>query len=86
MSVYQVHKFLYGLETDEALLQATKRDLATALSGYKLTDEERQALLSGDVAHLYRMGVHGFLLNSLVRAGVLDRETYMKRIKTALPA
>ncbi len=85
MSVYQVHKFLYGLETDETLLQAARSNLASALSGYKLTDEEREALLAGDVARLYRMGVHGFLLNSLTRAGVIDRDTYRERIKAARP-
>jgi hypothetical protein len=35
-----------------------KADPASAIAKYDLTPEERQALLAGDVAKLYRMGVN----------------------------
>ncbi len=87
MSIYQVHKFLYALDVDDELLALARSNLDRALDRYKLTQEERDAIRSGDVARLYRMGVHGFLLNAMPRAGVaIDRDTYRQRIKEAGPA
>ena len=52
-----------------------------------LTEAEREALLAGDVATLYRMGVNSFLMGYMARFEVcgLDVPTYSERIRKAAP-
>ena len=62
MSLYQLQKFLYDINRD-AGLQAEYRTQPQALLGrYELTDEERAALLAGDVGLIYVLGANGQLL------------------------
>lgn len=42
--------------------EANKLNESETTSGHKLTDEERKALAERDFEKLYAMGVHGFLL------------------------
>lgn len=88
MSVYAVNHLLRQLLRDPEFRAAMKADPAAALSKLDLSDEERKALLAGDVAALYRMGVNSFLMGYLVRFEVLglDLETYNTRIRSAAPA
>jgi hypothetical protein len=67
MSVYAVNYLCRELLRDHAFRAAMKRDPAGALDRFDLTGEERAALLAGDVATLYRMGVNAFLMGYLVR-------------------
>ena len=55
--------------------------------GKNLTEPERNALLAGDVATLYRMGVNSFLMGYLCRFEVcgLTLDTYNTRIRSAAP-
>ena len=48
-----------------------------------LTDEERRALLAGDVGTLYRMGANAFLMNYLARFEVcgLNAANYNERMR-----
>jgi hypothetical protein len=62
MSLYYVQKMLYQLNRDpgmRARFQANREDV---LAEYQLTEEERNALLEGDVGLLYVMGVNGQIL------------------------
>ena len=88
MSVYAVNHLLRQLLRDPEFRAAMKADPAAALSKLNLTDDERKALLAGDVAALYRMGVNAFLMGYLVRFEVLglDVATYGARIRSAAPA
>jgi hypothetical protein len=45
---------------------------------YELTDEEREAFESRDVAGLYGLGLHPVLLNGFARASGYDRDEYRK--------
>jgi hypothetical protein len=47
--------------------------------------QEREALLAGDVARLWEMGVHPFLLSFLTRYEIcgLTAEVYSERIRAA---
>jgi len=85
MSVYQLNKFMYRLETEVAFLNAVRSDPVNAVGVFKLTQEERKALLDGDVAALYLMGVHPFLLLTLSRQGVfgVNRDNYLPRVRAA---
>jgi hypothetical protein len=67
MSTYAVNKLCRDALHDLAFREALKRDPAAAMAPLALNDDERRALLSGDVAWLYQRGAHPFLLAYLVR-------------------
>lgn len=84
MSVYQINKILYLLDMDEQFLARLKKDPENVIEDFDLTDEEKRALMNGDVARLYQWGVHSFILFSMMRHEVfgLNREIYAQRIRT----
>jgi hypothetical protein len=86
MSVYAVNHLLRQLLRDPTFRAAMKDDPAAALAKLDLTDAEREALLAGDVAALYRMGVNSFLMGYLVRFEILSLETYNTRIRSIASA
>jgi hypothetical protein len=57
-----------------------------AVDEFKLTPQERQALLEGNVAALFQMGSHGFLLGHLSRWGAfgLTSEKARGQLRTLL--
>ena len=62
MSLYYLQKFLYVLNRDEGAQQTFRKDPASLLDQYPLTDEERGALERGDIGLLYVLGVNGQIL------------------------
>lgn len=87
MSIYAVNYLCREVLRDHAFRAAMKADPAKALTGKPLTDAEREALLAGDVAELYRMGANSFLMGYLARFEVcgLNIPTFNERIRTADP-
>lgn len=87
MSVLEVNRLCRELLRDHAFRAAMKADPATALAGCDVTEEERNCILSGDVAALYRMGVNSFLMGYLCRFEVcgLTLDVYNSRIRAAAP-
>jgi hypothetical protein len=85
MSLYQLNKIMYLLEVDAGFLARMKSDPANAIKGMELTEDERAAVLSGDVGKLYLMGVNMFILDSIARHELLgiDRNSYLARIRAA---
>jgi hypothetical protein len=81
MSVYFVHKLCKEARRDAAFRERLKTDPEAALAGYRFTDEERTALLAGDVAKLLQLGAHGYVLGNLARLGLfgLTPELYTER-------
>ena len=67
MSTYAVNKICRDALHDLAFREAVKRDPAAAIARRDLSDEERKALLGGDVAWLFERGCHPFLLAYLTR-------------------
>ena len=67
MSIFAVNHLCREVLRDHAFRAAMKADPAKALAPLDLTDEERRALVAGDVGALYRMGVNGFLMGYLAR-------------------
>lgn len=82
MSLYGVHKVCYLIETDLAFRKAMQDYPASALQTMHLTEEERRAFVEKDMAALYKMGVHTFLLSRLPRFGSMGitREEYIERM------
>ena len=62
MSLYTVQKLLYNLNRDAQVRQRYDEDFEGLLADYDLTDEERTALVEGDIGLLYVMGVNGQIL------------------------
>jgi hypothetical protein len=85
MSIYAVNKLCREALRDAAFRAALKRDPQAAIAPLSLTEEERAALLHGDVAWLYERGAHPFLLAYLTRWELfgLTVSLYSERIRTA---
>lgn len=85
MSAYQVNKLCYTLYHDRALREAIKADPAKAIADWPLSEDERKALLTGDVKRLYEGGVHPFLLGHINRWDLfgVTPALYAERIKDA---
>ena len=83
MSIFAVNHLCRELLRDHAFRAAMKADPAKALAPLDLTNEERKALLAGDVGTLFRMGVNAFLMNYLPRFEVcgLNAESYNQRMR-----
>ena len=85
MSVFAVNHLCRELLRNHAFRAAMKEDPAKALAALDLAPPEREALLAGDVAALYRMGVNTFLMGYLCRFEVcgLTLDVYNPRIRAA---
>jgi hypothetical protein len=83
MSIFAVNHLCRELLRDHAFRAAMKADPANALAPLDLTDEERGALLAGDVGKLYRMGANAFLMNYMPRFEVcgLNQQSYNERMR-----
>jgi len=88
VSLYQLNKIMYLLDVDADFLARMKRNPAEAIASFDLTEEERGAVLSGDVGKLYLMGVNAFILDSIARHELLgvDRNSYLARVRAAAEA
>jgi Aromatic-ring-opening dioxygenase LigAB, LigA subunit len=87
MSIISINHLCRDIIRDASLRQAFLCDPAAALTKYPraFTEEERKALLAGDVGSLYRAGVNAYLLGYLARYGIfgLTAETYSARVRAA---
>ena len=85
MSLYQLNKIMYLLEVDADFLNGMKANAAAAIKDMDLTDEERAAVLRGDVGTLYLMGVNMFILDSLARHELfgITRASYLAQVRAA---
>ena len=85
MSIYAVNYLCREVLRDHGFRAAMKADPAAALAKHDLTSDERQALLAGDVAKLYRLGANAFLMGYLPRFEVcgLTLPLYNERIRSA---
>ena len=83
MSIFAVNYLCREVLRDHAFRAAMKADPAKALASLDLTDDERRALVAGDVGTLFRMGANAFLMGYLARFEVcgLNVETYNQRMR-----
>jgi Aromatic-ring-opening dioxygenase LigAB, LigA subunit len=87
MSLYGIHKTLYLLQNDLDFRERLRSDPASALADMPLTEHERDVLLTGDMAELYRMGTHTFLMSRIPRfnaLGGMTRPQYQTSIRAVL--
>jgi hypothetical protein len=62
VSLYNTQKFLYHLNRDAVVQRRYKDDVQNLLGDYDLTEEERNAIVQGDIGKLYVLGCNGQLL------------------------
>jgi len=84
MAIFTVNHLCREILRDHAFRAAMKADPVKALAPLDLTDEERRALLAGDVGTLFRMGANAFLMAYMARFEVcgLNVETYNQRMRS----
>ena len=75
MGLYALQKAMYDYLNPRGRPEAPTLDAVTLRERYGLGEAEIAALLEGDVAALYRFGVHPVLLNSYARARI-PRDRY----------
>ena len=85
MNAYQVNKLCHRIFHDVPFREAVKHDPAAAIADWPFSDDERKALLDGDVKRLYEWGTHPFLLSHFTRWNLfgLNAELYAERIRGA---
>lgn len=83
MSIYNVNKICYLAEHDVAFRDRMRQDPSHAIGEFELSEEERYALLQGDVATLHQLGAVDYLLGHLRRHQIvgLTRDIYKQRMK-----
>jgi len=82
MSVYQLNRCVYDwVRAGEVNSGASDGRIGFDDSAYELSDAERAAFTSRDVAGLYQLGLHEVLLNRFCRAAGFARDDYRKLLE-----
>jgi Aromatic-ring-opening dioxygenase LigAB, LigA subunit len=86
MNVYLIHTLCRRVLHDKGFRELILENPEAAVSSMPFSDEERKALLAGDVARLYREGALAFLLLILSRFEVfgLELPIFNRRMRTHL--
>ncbi len=79
MSLYQLHRCVYDYTRASGVSSGTTAEFDT--DRYDLTEQERRAFETRDVASLYRLGLHPVLLNAFCRAVGFGRDEYRKLLE-----
>jgi len=81
MSLYQLSKLLYTLNRDESAKQRFRDAPAALLDDYRLTAEERAAVLAPDIGLLYVLGVNGQLLMHFAALCQIEWSDYLQQMR-----
>ncbi len=94
MSLSGVQFFIYRLKSDGALQEHLRGASDAAFDGFDLDSGEKAALKSGDLAGLFKMGIHPLLLAPYSRAMGIPRPRHQellaplrgtRRLRSAAP-
>jgi len=80
MSLFETQKFIYNLKKDKSLQQSFRSEPDRALTDFALSALERDALKTGDLAALYRLGVHPLLIAPYSRFMGIPRPEYQEQL------
>ena len=86
MSIYQVNKLFYRMDNDADFRRRMREDPEGTVKSLPLSGDEMEAIISGDVGRLYRMGAHTFCLNHMARYEMfgVNRDNYLDRIRDGM--
>jgi len=84
MSLYYVQKLLYQLNRDPTVRQRFAADRDALLEEFDLSDDERGAIVDGDIGLLYVMGVNGQLLMHFSALLGQHWDEYIQAMKTGV--
>ncbi|MGX1349540.1 hypothetical protein AB7M49_003116 [Bradyrhizobium elkanii] len=87
MNIYLIHSLCRRVLHDREFRRRVLEDPESAVSSMPFTEDERAALLAGDVGRLNRAGASGFLLLILCRFEVfgLKLPVFNRRMRTGSP-
>ena len=86
MSLYQMQQCLFDyLRAMENAAEGAPRP-ELSVEGYDLTEEEREALVNGDIAAIYAAGTHPVIINGYCRAMGYKRADYRSLLEAVNPA
>jgi len=81
MSLYQLSKLLYNLNRDVAVKAQFRVDQDGVLAAYRLSDEERRALIESDIGLLYVLGVNGQILMHFAALCGIEWHDYLQQMR-----
>ena len=81
MSLYQVQKLLYQIHNQLDLRAQFNAAPAPVMADYKLSEEEKRALLDKDMGVLFRMGVNPWLLLQYANITGVNTPDYLRQIR-----
>ncbi|MFT4077526.1 MAG: aromatic ring-opening dioxygenase subunit LigA [Asticcacaulis sp.] len=84
MSLYQLSKFLYQLNRDEALKDRFRAEPQVAIVPYGLSEEERRAVLEPNIGLLYVLGVNGQILMHFAAFCGIEWSDYLQRMRDGI--
>lgn len=79
MSLYEAGKLIHDIFVDESLRTEFRSDPNRVFSKYKLTNEEKEAIVKRDYIALYASGIHPVLLFHFAQT-VDVRDNFMKEV------
>lgn len=84
MTLYRLQKLLYELNRDPRVQDAFLADREAVLAGYRLGEEEVDAIRRDDIGKLYILGVNGQILMHFAAWRGLAWDAYIQAMKDAL--
>lgn len=81
MSLTTTQAVLFRIKNDPAAREAFKADRAQFVAQFNLSAEEARALVLGNVAELWRLGVHPLLLVAFSRIAGMSAMEYRRLLR-----
>ena len=85
MSLYDVQKLLFHVNRDPKVLDRFLNERAQLIAEYRMTEEERRAIMETDFRRLYEMGAHSLLLGPLAAELGLSFTDYLAILRGKQP-
>ncbi|HXG52558.1 MAG TPA: hypothetical protein VNN77_14275 [candidate division Zixibacteria bacterium] len=74
MSSYHLNRLLFDIKMNEQVLRRALDDLDAVMADYDLSEQEKEALRSGDPRKLRQLGAHGMIALYILRLSPEFRE------------
>ena len=85
MSLYEVQKLLFHVNRDPKTWNRFLDERDRLVAEYRLTEDERHAVMETDFRRLYEMGVHSLLLGPLAVALGMSFPDYLAILRGKQP-